>query len=90
MGVIDKLLEVTGLGQPKLQDPKQTPSMGDAALAQKKQRARYKEADDISAEPDKDNAESGNPCHYQTHVGDKQGMNRQGRSSGVTCHHRKS
>ena len=33
---------------------------------------------------------SGNPCHYQTHVGDKQGMNRQGRTSKMTCHHRKS
>lgn len=33
---------------------------------------------------------SGNPCHYQTHVGDKQGMNRQGRKMGNSCHHGKS
>ena len=42
------------------------------------------------AEADSIDADSGNPCHYQTHVGDKKGMNRQGRTSGVTCHHRKS
>ena len=36
------------------------------------------------------NPYGGNPCHYQTHVGDKQGMNRQGRTSGKSCHHGKS
>ena len=36
---------------------------------------------------DKIDADSGNPCHYQTHVGDKQGKNRQGRVKRGRCHH---
>jgi hypothetical protein len=32
----------------------------------------------------------GNPGHYQTHVGDRQGKNRQPRKGGRTCHHGKS
>jgi len=43
------------------------------------------------AEAESIDADSGNPCHYQTHVGDKKGMNRQGRIKGKgSCHHGKS
>ncbi len=45
---------------------------------------KKREADAQKVSPD-----SGNPCHYQTHVGDRQGMNRQGRVKSSTCHHGK-
>jgi hypothetical protein len=58
--------------------------LGDLIAGGKSLLGRKKRMADI----DKIDADSGNPCHYQTHVGDKQGMNRQGRSKGKgSCHH---
>lgn len=74
-------LASVGIGQPKI-GPKTTPSAGSAISDAKRKSAANEAAEDYDAN-------SGNPCHYQTHVKDRQGKNRQGRKGGSTCHHGK-